>query len=184
MENALWKVLAFILCAVLLFLVPLTAIMDRQDDIAYSVVLTECNRFVDTCRDTGYITPSLYSELVKRLNSTGNIYTINLSHIKRIVNPIYEESSGILVFTGEYDINHVTESEYKIMDTLFPDNSTVSDLDKARRYNMKMGDLFFVEVQNNGKTMATAIRDMLMFSDTKSPGIFVRAGGMVRNEAY
>jgi len=55
--------------------------------------------------------------------------------------------------------------------------------DKARRYDMKAGDLLFVEVRNRGKTMATALRDMLLLSDTRTPTIFVRAGGLVRNEA-
>ena len=184
MGESLWKILAFLLCAVLLFIVPLTTMLDRQDDIAYNMVLTECNMFVDMCRDAGYITPASYSEFVTRINTTGNTYIIKLSHIKRTVNPIYEQKNGALVFTGEYDINHVTQPEYLIMDTLFPSNSTLSSLDKSRRYRMTMGDLLFVKVQNNGKTMATAIRDMILFSDTKSPEIFVKSGGMVRNEAY
>lgn len=184
MGESLWKILAFILCAVLLFIVPLTTILDRQDDIAYNVVLTECNRFVDTCRDTGFITPTLYSEFIRRINSTGNTYIVKISHIKRIVNPVYEERNGGLVFTEEYGINHVTQPEYLIMDTLFPSNSSLSVLDKSRRYNMSMGDLLFVEVQNSGKTMSTAVRDMILFSDTKAPGIFIRSGGLVRNEAF
>ena len=49
---------------------------------------------------------------------------------------------------------------------------------------MAMGDLLFVEVKNRGKTMATAIRDVMMFSSSDFPAIFVKSGGMVRNEAY
>ncbi|MGI6049344.1 MAG: hypothetical protein ACOYEI_00730 [Acetivibrionales bacterium] len=184
MGESLWKILAFLLCAILLFIIPLTTMLNRQDDVAYNMVLTECNRFVDMCRDTGYITPSSYLEFVSRINATGNTYKIKLLHIKRSVNPIYEDKNGVLVFTGQYGINHVTQPEYLIMDTLFPSDKTLSTLDISRRYNMTMGDLLFVEVQNNGKTMATALRDMLLFSDTKAPEIFVRSGGMVRNEAY
>lgn len=184
MEESLWKILAFILCAIMLFIVPLTTILDRQDDVAYNIVLTECNRFVDICRDTGYITPSNYSEFVGRISSTGNSYQIKLTHIKRIVNPVYKQINGDLVFTGEYDINHITQPEYLVMETLFPETSQASALDKSRRYDMAMGDLLFIEVKNKGKTMANALRDMILFSDTKAPGIFVRAGGLVRNEAF
>lgn len=184
MENTLWKLLAFILCALLLFLAPLMSVLERQDDISYTVVFTECNRFVDACRDTGYITPGMYSEFSDRLGSTGNTYQINLSHVKRSVNPIYIQSNGALAFTGEYEITHVAFGEVDILGVLFPKGSVLSALDKARRYNMDMGDLLFIEVRNKGKTMATAIRDMMLFSNTRAPGIFVRAGGMVRNEAY
>ena len=88
-----------------------------------------------------------------------------------------------MVFSGEYEVIRVNKGEEEILKTLFPQNS-VSALDESRRYKMSMGDLFFVEVQNKGKTMAVAIRDMMLFTNTKTPCIFVRAGGMVRNEAY
>lgn len=184
MENTLWKILAFIICALLLFLAPLMSFLERQDDITYSVVFAECSRFVDACRDTGYITPNMYNEFISRLSSTGNTYDIKLSHIMRSVNPVYKENGANLTFTGEYDIIHKAASERRILEALFPNGSNVSALDKSRFYKMRMGDLLFVEVKNKGKTMATAIRDMVLFSDTKSPGIFVRTGGMVRNEAY
>ncbi|MGI6123393.1 MAG: hypothetical protein ACOYIG_04260 [Acetivibrionales bacterium] len=184
MDKAIWKVLAFMLCAVLMFLFPLMTVLDKQDDIAYNIVLAECNRFVDACRDTGYITPEMYSEFTDRIESTGNTYSIKMSHINRSVSPVYKQVSGVLTFTGEYEITHVNYGEYDILGVLYPDNSTLSVHDKSRRYEMGMGDLLFVEVQNKGKTMATAIRDMILFRDTNSPSIFVRSGGMVRNEAY
>ncbi len=183
MEKTLWKVLAFLLCAILLFLVPLLNMLERQDDIAYNVVLTECNRFADICRDTGFITPNQYSDFINRINSTGNLYQIRLSHVKRSVSPIYKQTGGTLAFTGEHEIIHVNIGEEEIMGVLFPIN-TASPLDKSRRYKMGMGDLFFVEVKNKGKTMAVAIRDMILFTNTSAPSIFVRSGGMVRNEAY
>lgn len=183
MDKTLWKILAFLLCAILLFLVPLLNMLERQDDIAYNVVLTECNRFVDICRDTGFITPNLYSEFVNRINSTGNTYQIRLSHIKRSVNPVYKQENGTMVFTGEHEVIHVNKGEQEILGVLFPMNSS-SSLEKSRRYEMGMGDLFFVEVQNRGKTMAAAIRDMMLFTDSNAPSIFIRSGGMVRNEAY
>lgn len=184
MDRAFWKVLAFLLCAILMLLFPLMTVLDRQDDITYNIVLTECNRFVDACRDTGYITPKMYSEFTNRIISTGNTYDIKLSHIKRSVNPSYKQINGILSFTGEYQITHVNYNEHTVLGVLFPYNSILSEHDKSRRYDMSMGDLFFVEVKNKGKTMATAIRDMMMFRHTDNPGIYVRSGGMVRNEAY
>ncbi|NLU52570.1 MAG: hypothetical protein GXX10_06880 [Clostridiaceae bacterium] len=184
MENTLWKILAFLLCAILLFLAPLMSILERQDDIAYNVVLTECNRFVDTCRDLGYITPNIYLELTERLNSTGNMYDIKLSHISRTVDPVYVENGSSLVFTGEYEVHHVAFGESQILSVLFPEDNTLPAYHKDRRYLMSMGDLLFIEVKNRGKTMAQALRDMILFTDTQSPSIFVRAGGMVRNEAY
>lgn len=183
MDNAIWKILAFFLAAVLLFLVPLINLLERQDDAAFTVVFSETNRFVDSARDTGYITPDMYTEFLNRIQATGNTYSVSLKHIKSTVNPVYRQNGAALDFTGEYEINRVAVSEGDIFAILFP-GGAVSALDKSRRYEMRAGDLLFVEVKNRGKTMATAIRDMLLMNDTTAPGIFVRAGGMVRNEAY
>ena len=183
MDNVIWKVLAFLLCALLVFLAPLMSLLERQDDIAYSVVFAECNRFVDACRDTGYITPNMYSEFVERLSSTGNFYDIRISHIHRSVSPVYKQEGGVLTFTGEYDIVKSGAGQEEILSVLFPKNFALSPLDKSRYYLMSMGDLLFVEVKNTGKTMAASLRGMILFSDSQAPSIFVRAGGMVRNEA-
>lgn len=184
MENALWKVLAFLLGALLLFLAPMMSLLERQDDIAYSVVFAECNRFVDACRDTGYISPNMYSEFVDRLSATGNFYDIKIFHIHRSVNPVYKEVGGKLTFTGEYDIVKRGTSQEQILEVLFPQDTTLSALDKKRYYIMSVGDLLFVEVRNTGKTLAASLRDMILFTDSQTPTIFVRTGGMVRNEGH
>jgi len=183
MESPLWKILGFFLAAVLLFLVPVMNMLERQDDAAYTVVFTETNRFVDYARDAGYITPNMYNEFVRRLNATGCTFDIRMEHVQSLINPVYRQNGTVLEFTGEYEINRISRGEDAILSVLFPDEPGPDVFDKARRYDMKAGDLLFVEVRNRGKTMATALRDMLLLSDTRTPTIFVRAGGLVRNEA-
>lgn len=183
MDSPLWKILGFFIAALLLFLGPLMNVLERQDNIAYTVVFSEANRFVDAARDTGYITPNMYLELRDTLNATGNSYKISIRHVKSVVNPVYEFRGSVLSFTGEYTVSRYTVGEAEILATLFPSNSTAGVHDKARYYTMKAGDMLFVEVRNEGKTMAAALRDMVLLTDTQTPGIFVRAGGLVRNEA-
>lgn len=184
MDSPLWKILGFLLAAVLLFLVPVMSILERQDDVAFTVVFTETNRFADSARDTGYITPTMYTDFTNRLNATGNTFDVSLRHVKSVINPVYRQNGLNLEFTGEYEINRISVSETDILSTLFPTNGSSDVFDKARRYDMKAGDLLFVEVKNRGKTMATALRDMMLFSDAQTPTLLVRAGGLVRNEAY
>lgn len=183
MDSPLWKILGFFLAAILLFLVPIMNILERQDDAAYTVVFTETNRFVDAARDTGYITPNMYSEFVNRINATGCTFDIRMNHVQSMINPVYRQNGLTLEFTGEYEINRISRGEDEILAVLFPENSGEDVFDRSRRYDMKAGDLLFVEVRNKGKTMATALRDMILLTDTQTPTLFVRAGGLVRNEA-
>lgn len=184
MDNPLWKITGFLLAAVLLLMVPLMNTLERQDNIAYTVVFSETNRFVDAARDTGYITPAMYQEFTGSLGATGNTYAIAIRHVRSEINPVYRQNGAVLEFTGEYTISRITVGERNILSVLFPTNTSLGVHDRARRYDMKAGDLLFIEVRNQGKTMAVAIRDMVLFQDTRSPSLFVRAGGMVRNEAY
>lgn len=184
MDSPLWKILGFFLAAVLLFLVPMMNMLERQDDAAYTVVFTEANRFADSARDAGYITPNMYSEFVNRLNATGCSFEIRIEHVKTTISPVYRQNGPVLEFTGEYEINRIAQDGEAVLSVLFPKDSSLDVFDKARRYDMKAGDLLFVEVRNSGKTMAAALRDMILLTNTQTPTLFVRAGGLVRNEAY
>lgn len=184
MDSPVWKILGFFLAAVLLFLVPVMNMLERQESAAYTVVLAETNRFADSARDAGYITPNMYSEFVRRLNATGCIFEIRIEHVKSTISPVYRQNGSVLEFTGEYEISRIVQDQDAIMSVLFPDIPGPDVFDRARRYEMKAGDLLFVEVKNIGKTMVTALRDMILFSVTQYPTLFVRVGGLVRNEAY
>lgn len=187
MEDALWKLTGFLLAAILLFMVPTMAMLERQDDVTLSLVQAEANRFADTARDMGAITPRLYDRFTERLSATGLLYDIRIRHQKRSWAPVYATTtSGLaaasgLAFSGEYDQSRVTEGEQKIIGILYP--ATAADMDDAsRQYRMSAGDLLFVDVASRGETMAGALRRMLLFRSIPGMGILARAGGMVRNE--
>ncbi len=182
MDDALWKLAGFLLAAVLLFLVPTMALLERQDDVTRALVQAEANRFVDTARDMGAISPRLYARFADRLAMTGLRYDIRIRHEKRAWTPEYVEGAGGLSFTGEYGQSRVTEGEQNVLATLFPQGSAAID-DPSRQYGMHAGDLLFVEVESRGDTMAGALRKMIFSRKSAGMGILARAGGMVRNEA-
>ncbi len=182
MEDALWKLAGFLLAAVLLFLIPTMALLERQDDITQSLVQAEVSRFADTARDMGAISPRLYERFTDRLASTGLRYNIRLRHEKRSWTPEYVETNGSLSFSGDFGQSRVTEGERTIIAVLFPDGTSSLD-DDSRQYRMHAGDLLFVEVENRGLTMAGSLRQMIFASDDSGMGILARGGGMVRNEA-
>ena len=76
MDNTLMTIIGLFLVATLMFLVPLMAITERNDDIAQSVIQTAVSEFTDTSSNAGAITQHAYEELRSRLNSTGNSFEI------------------------------------------------------------------------------------------------------------
>ncbi|TCK87924.1 hypothetical protein EDC19_2768 [Natranaerovirga hydrolytica] len=172
-ENSLWKSLAFIILVLMLFITPLYFTFMRQDTITQQVVTVETEKFTDSVRDLGYITPDAYSVFLDAIHATGLGYRVNIVHYKKQFFP-NESGDGFITENQRY-------SNSSILEILFPDND-LPNHSRDRYYNLSTGDYILVEVANEGKTKATVFKDMLIFRDTDYPMIYVRAGGMVYGE--
>ncbi len=182
MEDALWKLAGFLLAAVLLVAVPTMSLLERQDDVTRSLVQAEANRFADTARDMGAISPALYERLQDRLQATGLLYDIRIRHESHAWMPVFASTRTGLADTGTFGMSAVTEGEARILSTLYPE--AASPVDEATRlYRMHAGDLLFVEIASRGETLAGAWRRMFLPGGGRGVAILARAGGMVRNEA-
>lgn len=110
MEGSLQKIIAAIVGVLILFIIPVYMAYEKVDDIAYSLVLKITQNFVDNVRDKGYISPEMYSDLVSDLMATGNMYDIEIEHVKKRYDPavyIYERKDGTTrgekIYTLDYD---------------------------------------------------------------------------------
>ena len=78
MEDTPVTVIGIIIAAIMMFLVPLVTIADRNDDIAQLVVQTETAEFVDKIIKTGKITDEDYQTYLLNLASSGNTYQVDI----------------------------------------------------------------------------------------------------------
>lgn len=168
-ENALWKILGFILAIILIFIAPLITIYDRQDDISYSIVYTELNQLADSTRDVGGLDEGAYIDFLNKLTLTGNQYKVQLEHHEKVYVPIYDSTNN---FTDEYYIAY--DSYYN--------EDIEGELSSTGFYGMAVGDLFYIHVENISKTKSQVIRQLLYGMKTTYPSIVVRGGGMIRHE--
>ena len=86
MEDSLIVVFSMILAVILMFVFPIMDTWERQDDISYMSVYATVVEFVDSVRNLGYITPTMYTQFLQSINATGNRYEVTLEHRKRIYN--------------------------------------------------------------------------------------------------
>ncbi len=169
-EQGLWKIMAVILAVVLMFAAPMMVMYDRQEAITYSVAYSAVSQMCDQVRNTGVIEPEIIQTLTDQLNATGIAYDIQLEHYSKIYVPIYDESTGI--FTGDYFSDYMGKYNADIYDTL----------EGIGTYNMSVGDLFFIQIENKDQTLAQRARGMIFGRSMDWPVIIVRNGGMVRHE--
>lgn len=203
MGDSLGKIVALILAVLLLFIYPVKNEFERLDETSRLFVLTETSKFVDSVRNLGYVTPSMYQEYVGRLGVTDNIYEVRMEHRKKRYDPVYDDpTAGVPatpeeepeaseegffdsdtledVFPVEYVIGFRTYYNNTIMKVMFPDPPVAEDVDTT--YEMGKGDYFAVTIYNKNKTIATRIQEMLYNTGMSTEKIYIRYGGMVKDE--
>jgi len=171
MDQVLWKILGIFLSVILMFVVPILNLYERQDNISYSMVSTQLNQMTDSARDIGGLDASAYQAFLRALDQTGNGYSISIEHYEKVYVPMYNKDG---LFMEDYHISY--EGCYK-------DDIEVM-LSADGFYPMNQGDMFFVSIQNIAPTKSQIARQILYGMDPKYPSLIVRGGGMVRHESY
>ena len=170
-EEALWKILAFIIAVILMFVAPLMTMYDRQEAITYSVVFSCVGELTDISREVGMLREQNFSRLMDRLSATGNTYDVQLEHYKKVYVPIYD-SAG--TFMNDYYISYEGSFNADIM----------AELQATGTYDFNVGDLFFVQVENRSKTRSQVAKSIVFQIESDYPSVIVRNGGMVRHESH
>lgn len=150
MSDTLITIIAIFLLAVLMFIVPLMSISERNDDISQSVVQTATSEFVDKISISGEIKPSDYDGNLAKLSATGNTYEIEIEvqHIDENPGKKSATTSGSLAGENVRYSTFTTE----ILAYMYPENG------EPRPYPLKKGDNVIVTVKNTNKTIAQTLR--------------------------
>jgi hypothetical protein len=182
LSNSVAKVFAAILAIVLLLIWPVSSALNKQDDISEIVVINSVTKFVDSVRDKGYITPTIYKQFTEQMALTGNTYDIQMVHRHKRYDPIYSDDG---VFQGGYNVNYEEFFNSQIDAKIFPSNSSEKVDSPNRIYKFATGDFFDVTVKNTNRTMGTLMNDFLTGGiNNPNEKIVIPYGGMVLNEDY
>jgi hypothetical protein len=167
MGDSLSNIFAVIVALVMMFIVPLVDTWELQDNLSYVVTYAAVTDFVDTVRNTGYITLNNYTNLLNTLNATGNTFVVSMEH--RAFLP--EVSSDMIENTGKYTSAYLNTYTNTIVDVLKSNNGTGT-------YRLNKYDYFYVTVKNTNKTQASAINGIIA-KDNSNFKIGCAYGGVV-----
>ncbi len=176
MKDTISVIFASIFLVLVIVLLPLFSILDRQDNIAYNVVLTQTSKFVDQVRANGFITEEEYMAFISTLASTGNTYNVTIEAYKH---KLIETSPGSNQFTDELELYN-TEDVADFL-TNKEVNEEVDDSNRKQNiYLFEKSDEIYVRVYNTNITAGSVMYNMLMGAvDTKV--IDIKYGGVVNN---
>ena len=153
MDNTLMVVIGMFLAAILIFVMPLMTVSERNDDIAQTVVQTATAEFVDKISISGVIKPSEYEEYEQTLSSTGNVYEIEIEvqHLDENIGKKNGTTSRDLIGENERYSTFTTE----ILSNMYEGTNT------SKNYVLKKGDNVIVTAKNTSKTMAQTLRSFI-----------------------
>lgn len=161
MGDSLITVVAIFLAAVLMFVFPLAAISEMNDNEAVAMVQSYTTEYVDGIRAKGVITQADYDAFVQKIYATGNSYDVEIEVQIADTNPGKKTNNRNLGDTTYY-------SEY-----------TTQIMNKLP-YTLKEGDFVKVSVKNTNTTISQMIKGVLYsVTGNQSYVIFAQASGLV-----
>lgn len=173
MEDSLAIIFATIVAVLLMFIFPLMDTWERQDDLSYMLTYSIVVDFVDTVRNTGYMTESMIAQFEGDLAATGNSYDIQYEHRKLVYMPGENDTytTGYLYYFNE-----------DIFEEIDRDAAEKNLEDYDPRYTLfEKGDYFYISIKNTNKTQSTLVKEFLYSSNMETFKIGVPYGGMIRN---
>ncbi len=174
MGDSLTTILAIFLAAVLMFIFPLSAIADRNDDISQGYLQTTLDEFVNTVSAQGKLTKEDYERLEAKLEATNNSYDIELVINVADVNP-----------GKKTDNQKIGDTTYYSIYTAQLINGETGELDTKGVYYLKEGDYIKVSVKNINTTISQMIKNVLYgITGNESYVIAAQASGVVVTKGY
>lgn len=148
MGDSLITVVTILLAAILMFIFPMMAISERNDDVSELTVQTAVAEFVNNSRNIGKITEANYSKLISTLNSTGNTYDVQMEI------QVLDENPGKKATVAE---------STKIGENVYYSKYTTQIWDELEKndgiMNLKEGDRVVVSVKNTSSTISQQLKN-------------------------
>lgn len=169
MSDTFITVVAIVLAAGLIFVVPLMTMADRFDTTSQTEVEAIVSNFVDEIRSTGKITQEKYDAFIQSLSSLG--YTFDVSMEAKILdeNPGKKTSQTSKDKIGE----NVYYSEYT--------SQIEQELEKNGVKKLKTGDMVLVTVKNKNLTLAQQMKQfMYKIVGNDNASVVATKAGMVQ----
>lgn len=146
MSDTLITVVAIILVAGLIFVVPLMTMADRVDTTSQAEVEAIVTDFVEEIRTTGKITEEKYNKFLENLTATGYSFNVEME------TKIFDENLGKKTSQTAHDKigENVYYSEYT--------SQIEEELEKNGLKKLKTGDMVLVTVKNTNLTLAQQLK--------------------------
>ena len=168
MSDTLMAIIGIFLGVILMFVLPLTIMANKNDEISQTVVQVAVSDFVDTATKKGKITAFDYDKLIQKLSATGNSYDVQIEAQIIDDNPRRAATTLAREQTGEFKYYSVYT------------NTILEEVDNNGEYPLKKDDYLIVNVKNTNRTQAQTLKgSLLSFTNAGQYTISASSTGMI-----
>lgn len=169
MSDTLITVVAIVLAATLIFVVPLMTMADRFDTTSKAEVEAILTDFVEDIRTTGKITQEKYDKFLENLSATGYTFGTDME-----VKVLDENPGKKTLQTAKDKIGeNVYYSEYT--------TQILEELEKNGYKKLKTGDMILVKVRNTDTTLSQQMKQfMYKIVGNDNASVVASKAGMVQ----
>lgn len=176
MQNTASTIIAVFVAAILLFIVPLVTLTNRNDNVTEENVKLIVEEFVTEIKNTGKLSKTAYQNFENRLAATGNTYDIEIEVYHLDENPGKKTAQANYTKIGEnvYFTEYTTQVLNKIGIKVGEGNPS------GEIMLLKEGDRVYVSVKNENSTAAQTLKSSLFsYSNAGEHVISANSSGMV-----
>jgi len=180
MKDNISIIFAALIGVFLVVLLPLFSLLDRQDSMAYNVVLTATTNFVDKIRTDGFIDRDSYNNYIAAMASTGNTYKVRIKAYKKLLINDTDNDGNIIAdsYIEEKELYN-TQDILKQLE-LGAGEKTEESIYKNNTYLFNKNDEIYVSVENTNITTGSIIYSLLAnVSNIKI--VDINYGGVINN---
>lgn len=177
MKDNISIIFATIIGVLLIVILPIISILDRQDTMSYNLVLNETVKFVDNIRNNGYITKQEYDNYMSALASTSNLYKVDIDIYKKRL--IRDVDSAQDTFIEEFELFNL-EDLLSVFETNANESELQSTNKKNATYLLNENDEIYVKVRNTNETAGSVIYKAFA-GKAATKVIDISYGGVVNN---
>lgn len=157
MDDTFESIIAIGLAAIVMFIIPLVSIANRQDDVTQLTVDIAVSEFVNDVKTTGIISGDNYSKCIESLNSTGNSFSVDM-----VVKILDDNADRRLYPGGTTDPDSVKNQDNRyfaiytsqILEKIYSNKS--NGMDEAMK--LKEGDVFSVTAKNDSTPISQQLK--------------------------
>lgn len=168
MQSTTPTIIAIFVAVVMILVVPLVTLTERNDNVVQENVKVIVEEFVTDIKNTGVLTQAKLQNFENNLSGTGNAYDLEINIQRLDENPGKKTSQANYTKIGENV--YYTEYTTQVLDAL----------KGGEPITLKEGDIVYVSVKNQNSTASQTLKSsFLSFSNAGEYEISADSSGMV-----